>query len=40
MASDCQAMNQFNVEKNKVAGKQHVAKVMHELAAGKTTLET
>ena len=43
LASDCQAMNQFNVEKNKVAGKQHVAKVMHEktqLAAGKTTLET
>eukprot|EP00435_Cladocopium_sp_Y103_P016617 s2160_g4.t1 len=43
LAADCQAMNQFNVEKNKVAGKQHVAKVMHEktqLAAGKTTLET
>ena len=42
LASDCQAMNQYNLEKNKVAGKQHVAKVLHEktqLAAGKTTLE-
>ena len=41
LAADCQAMNQYNQEKNKVNGKWHVAKVLHEktqLAAGKKTL--
>ena len=42
LASDCQAMNQYNLEKNRVAGQLHVAKVLHEktqLASGKKTLD-
>lgn len=41
LAADCQAMNAYNLEKNKVAGKQHVAKVLQEktqIANGKKTL--
>ena len=30
LASDCQAMNKWNMEKHQVEGKQHVAKVLHE----------
>jgi hypothetical protein len=41
LAADSQAMNKYNVEVNKTAGKMHVAKVLHEktqLATGKKTL--
>ena len=41
LAADAQAMNQYNLELNKTAGKQHVAKVLHEktqLATGKKSL--
>lgn len=36
LAADCKAMNAFNSEKTQVAGKQHVAKVLHE----KSQIET
>eukprot|EP00435_Cladocopium_sp_Y103_P036922 s204_g9.t1 len=36
LAADCQAMNAFNAQKTQVAGKQHVAKVLHE----KSQIET
>ena len=32
LAADCKAMNAFNSEKSQVAGKQHVAKVLHQKA--------
>ena len=41
LAADAHAMNQYNLELNKTAGKQHVAKVLHEktqLATGKKSL--
>ena len=41
LANDCQAMANYNAEKNKVASKLHVLKVLHEkaqLAAGKQRL--
>ena len=41
LAADAHAMNQYNLELNKNAGKQHVAKVLHEkaqLATGKKSL--
>ena len=41
LAADAQVMNQYNLELNKTAGKQHVARVLHEktqLATGKKHL--